>query len=492
MSLEIHQLAMCKQSVFSPSRTSPNKLYPDWRRSSVIYDDHLSGVYNSLQQAVMQRLPRAMARLGIGGFELESIELQLTSHNDGDYYHWHTDNGTPATEARMVTFVYYFHGRRKGFSGGELRLYADDGLREIVEPENDLLVLFSSYRKHEVMPVVCPSRRFEDGRFTLNGWVRRRLPQMIPDHFGYWIFSPPKVDPSIVREASPALGPERQSPNGPQDSGSDRPMLGEHALRIQALQCVLHRTRGNSSRITEHESMSAEAFFEDHYFANKPVVIRGAMKDSTAVRTWTPTFFQEQYGSVQVPVTAGRETDPDYEKNFRSTLCTVSMAELVDHVLRGASNDTYLVARNYFFDQDGLRPLRDQLQPPAEIVNTADKRPGTVKFWFGPGGTVTPLHFDQHSILFAQVYGRKRFIFVPPFDSDKVYMQERFYSAVDVEKPDLQRFPRFAEAAVARVEVGPGDLLFIPVAWWHQARSLSPSMSATFCSFNVDGTNTPF
>lgn len=491
LSQQIFQLAVCKRGVFAPSRTSPNKLYPDWRRSTVIYDDQLGGVYGTLQQAVLQRMPTAMSLLGIDAFEIDSIELQLTSHNDGEYYHWHTDNGTAATAARTLTFVYYIHGQPKGFSGGELVLYGDDGSAETVEPESDSLLLFSSSRKHEVLPVGCPSQRFEDGRFTLNGWVRRRMPETMPDHFGYWIFSPPKDVVSPVLDAMPVNAPApRSSSRHAQTGRVDAATAASHALRVHALYSALHRAGDKASRIAEREALSPEEFFEAYYFENRPVVIRGALKDSPAVRTWTPALFRERYGNVEVQVTSGRDRDRDYERNFQSTLHTVSMAELVDRVISRPSNDTYLVARNYFFDQEALRPLRDHLQPPPGIVNTADVRPGTVKFWFGPGGTVTPLHFDEHSILFAQIYGRKRFTLVPPFDTDKVYMRDRFYSSVDVEAPDMTRFPKFAEASVAVIDVGPGDLLFIPVAWWHQVRSLSPSMSATFCSFKVEGGNT--
>jgi Cupin-like domain len=52
-------------------------------------------------------------------------------------------------------------------------------------------------------------------------------------------------------------------------------------------------------------------------------------------------------------------------------------------------------------------------------------------------------------------------------------------SLVDFAQPDLQRFPKFAEAmANASVaELEPGDALFIPSLWWHHVEALD--------SFNV-------
>ena len=51
------------------------------------------------------------------------------------------------------------------------------------------------------------------------------------------------------------------------------------------------------------------------------------------------------------------------------------------------------------------------------------------------------------------------------------------YSPVDAEQPDLSRFPRFRGAPLRRAVVEPGDLLYIPSLWWHQAHSLTTSIS---------------
>lgn len=105
-------------------------------------------------------------------------------------------------------------------------------------------------------------------------------------------------------------------------------------------------------------------------------------------------------------------------------------------------------------------------------------------------GTLTPLHYDEHSILFTQVHGRKRFRLVPSFDRDYVYPRDKYYSDVDPDQVDPARHPLFTRASVMDLEVGPGDGLFIPVGWWHWARSLSVSISATFSSFAWPFVNT--
>jgi peptidyl-lysine (3S)-dioxygenase / protease len=44
-------------------------------------------------------------------------------------------------------------------------------------------------------------------------------------------------------------------------------------------------------------------------------------------------------------------------------------------------------------------------------------------------------------------------------------------SPVDVQRPDLVRFPRFAHARAVTCTIGPGDALFLPAHWWHEVTS---------------------
>lgn len=109
------------------------------------------------------------------------VEAELTTHNDADFFAMHADAGNDRA-ARLLTYVYYFRREPPAFEGGELRLFDSqllpDGSRTVgnafdIEPVNDRLVIFLSKHLHEVRPIRCPSRRFEDGRFTVNGWVHR-------------------------------------------------------------------------------------------------------------------------------------------------------------------------------------------------------------------------------------------------------------------------------------------------------------------------------
>jgi Rps23 Pro-64 3,4-dihydroxylase Tpa1-like proline 4-hydroxylase len=470
---DLLRLAIDKSGHFRRSKTTPSPNYPGWRRSTVIYDDQLREIRERLWHELMTRLPEVLENLRMPRFDIGGLELQLTSHNDGEYYKWHTDNGTALTAPRTLSFVYYFHAAPKRFTGGELVIYQPAGDAIVVEPRNDSLVMFGSHTKHEVRTVVCPSGKFEHGRFTLNGWIHRKQRASNNDWFGYQMFSPYRAR----RVAAPV-----------------QPVDAATSARCASLLDLYGRLQPPPKRpgaIDELTKITHRRFIDDYYSRNRPVIIKGMLKNSRAVRTWSPKFFARHFPDAPVDITARRDADPDYERHFRGSLQSTTMGELVERLTKEPdSNDFYLVARNYFFDSPAFHSLHGDLKPPPQIIDAADRGLGWAKMWFGPKGTVTPLHHDLHSILFTQVHGRKQFRMIASHELPNMYLEDKYYSAVDIEKPDPARFPRFPFASIQSATVEPGDVLFIPVGWWHWVKSLDVSISVTFSRFRVPGQNT--
>src|SRR3954471_5709471 len=81
------------------------------------------------------------------------------------------------------------------------------------------------------------------------------------------------------------------------------------------------------------------------------------------------------------------------------------------------------------------------------------------------------------------VMRRRRFTLFPPDQIVNLYMGPLELtpagtpiSLVDPDAPDLERFPRFAEAAKLgqSATLDPGDAIYIPFHWWHAVASLDP------------------
>jgi SM-20-related protein len=153
---------------------------PDYRRSKVLH--RADGVRRLFEQRITAAAADWMKELGIAPFSPGSVEVQVTAHGDGNYFKLHNDSGSPDAATRGLTFVYYLFNEPKAFSGGEFRLYdsviADGEMRcgslaETIAPKNNSVLVFAPHCHHEVLPVSVPSGRFRDGRFTVNGWLRR-------------------------------------------------------------------------------------------------------------------------------------------------------------------------------------------------------------------------------------------------------------------------------------------------------------------------------
>ena len=128
------------------------------------------------------------------------------------------------------------------------------------------------------------------------------------------------------------------------------------------------------------------------------------------------------------------------------------------------------------FPQIGTENTLDVLQ-----THLTD-RPASTFLWLGNAVTAAT-HYDNLDGINCIVAGRKRFTFFPPDQFPNLYIGPldmapggQPTSLVKVSEPDLERYPRFAQALAEAetVDVEPGDAVFIPSFWWHNVESLEP------------------
>lgn len=120
--------------------------------------------------------------------------------------------------------------------------------------------------------------------------------------------------------------------------------------------------------------------------------------------------------------------------------------------------------------------------------------------WFGPAGTITPLHTDPYHNILAQVVGRKYVRLYAPRESEKLYARGIEDGGVDMANTSAldigiltgwdgtikereaahELFPAFQKAAFVDCILEEGECLYIPVGWWHYVRSLTVSFSVSF------------
>lgn len=118
-----------------------------------------------------------------------------------------------------------------------------------------------------------------------------------------------------------------------------------------------------------------------------------------------------------------------------------------------------------------------------------------LNLWVGPAGHVEALHYDPTDGTLVQLHGSKRVILFPPAQTANLYpfpfyihlkhgMKLRsWFSQVYPDRPDFAAFPKLKQALQHKYEVvlNPGEMLYIPMGWWHEVEALGDEM---VCSVN--------
>jgi ribosomal protein L16 Arg81 hydroxylase len=312
----------------------------------------------------------------------------------------------------------------------------------------------------------------------------------IPASWATWIeenrargVAPTEIDAILTANGFNIASAETPRVSKPAPNGIAMPELAWKMNRMEALLRIYSKlwreVRGAATldRITD---LHGESFFRWYYATNRPVVLVDGMRNCPALYRWSPAYFKERFGNEFVEVMTERSRDQQYELNCERHKTRMPLSRFVDQVQSaGETNDFYMVANNRSLENTGLRPLLDEIRIFDEILDN-NNRKSKVFLWFGPAGTVTPLHHDALNVLLTQVVGSKLVTLIPSFELPLIYNHVGVYSEVDLESPDYARHPLFQQTARMQVVLEPGQALFIPVGWWHHVRSLDVSVSVSF------------
>lgn len=176
-----------RQGDFSPTTVESSNVEREdlHHRSSKKLSGGLGDWKPLLTRRLVEAFPSICQAVGLKPESISRVELELVAHNHGDHFGRHVDTlqftaDDPEKSARFLSGVYYFSKEPHGFSGGELRIYPfgpplPGGQYVDVHPQNNMAIFFPAFASHEVLPVNCPSRQFDDSRFAVNCWFHRAL-----------------------------------------------------------------------------------------------------------------------------------------------------------------------------------------------------------------------------------------------------------------------------------------------------------------------------
>uniref|UniRef100_A0A1Z5KWR7 JmjC domain-containing protein 5 n=1 Tax=Ornithodoros moubata TaxID=6938 RepID=A0A1Z5KWR7_ORNMO len=229
------------------------------------------------------------------------------------------------------------------------------------------------------------------------------------------------------------------------------------------------------------ECPSLEKFVTEHLQKEVPVVIVKAIDYWPAMtsRQWSIEYILRCAGGRTVPVEVGTQYT---DESWSQTLMT--LADFVqDYILSDeVPHEIGYLAQHQLFDQ--IPELREDISIPIYCCLSEKDEEPDINVWFGPKGTTSPLHHDPKHNLLTQVFGEKYIRLYSKEQTQYLFPHESHLldntSQVDVENPDLDKFPSFSQAKYTECVLSPGEMLYIPPKCWHFVKSLSPSMSLSF------------
>ena len=246
----------------------------------------------------------------------------------------------------------------------------------------------------------------------------------------------------------------------------------------------LEAMSGADAEVPRIDSTSAEDFFRKFYFSNRPVILTGWIADWPAMRHWSLGYFSDRCGDPEIEVQAGRDLEPNYEIRSASHKRRVRLSALLE-TLRGdpQTNDFYVTANNGGTNRAALAPLWEDIGVLPGILQPGTEQDGF--FWLGPKGTITPWHHDLTNNLLVQIRGRKRVTLASVTQTPLMQNFHHCYSSFGG-MAGLDHLPPAERPKTLSCDLGPGDILFIPIGWWHHVEGLELSVSLSFVNFVKD------
>ncbi|KAI8496362.1 tRNAPhe (7-(3-amino-3-carboxypropyl)wyosine37-C2)-hydroxylase [Branchiostoma belcheri] len=185
-------------------------------------------------------------------------------------------------------------------------------------------------------------------------------------------------------------------------------------------------------KVPLYENVNKERFLREIYPKRVPAILRG-VDIGPCVDLWTTDYLCQKGGNRQVKIHVCPTAQMDFiNKNF--SYRTLPFDEFV----RRAAEEKHT---DFFHSQDEKYYLRSLGEDPRKIMDN----------------------------LLIQVSGRKRVVLFSPRDATHLYLTGDKSAVLDLENPDLERFPQFSQARPYTCTLQPGDILFLPVNvfWRH-------------------------
>ncbi|PNJ73741.1 tRNA wybutosine-synthesizing protein 5 [Pongo pygmaeus] len=228
------------------------------------------------------------------------------------------------------------------------------------------------------------------------------------------------------------------------------------------------------------EGVSREQFMQHLYPQRKPLVLEG-VDLGPCTSKWTVDYLSQVGGKKEVKIHVAAVAQMDFiSKNF------VYRTLPFDQLVQRAAEEKH---KEFFVSEDEKYYLRSLGEDPRKDVADIRKQfpllKGDIKFpeffkeeqffssvfRISSPGLQLWTHYDVMDNLLIQVTGKKRVVLFSPRDAQYLYLKGTKSEVLNIDNPDLAKYPLFSKARRYECSLEAGDVLFIPALWFHNVIS---------------------
>lgn len=228
------------------------------------------------------------------------------------------------------------------------------------------------------------------------------------------------------------------------------------------------------------ENITKEQFIKEYYKPQKPVIMKGLTKDWPAFKKWNLDYIQQLAGDKEVPLYNNTAA-----KGNQSSVVPAAKMKLYDYVelLKKGPTDLRIFFYNILNELPAL--LKDFTYP--DIGLKFFKRLPVM--FFGGQGSRVLLHYDMDlpNLLHIHFHGTKSVRLYAPSETKYLYKLPfaiHNIESIDMDNPDLEKYPALEYAQSQECIMVHGDALFMPCGYWHYIKYLDGGFSMTLRAYS--------
>lgn len=245
-----------------------------------------------------------------------------------------------------------------------------------------------------------------------------------------------------------------------------------------------------------YENVDIEMFRNCICSKRLPALLK-AVDVGPCLEKWTPEFLVENTKDKEVRVHVSTSPRLDFiNKNFAYK--SVTLDELIERIFYPRRKNSWFLSEDefYYLRSLGGNPRKDV----ADIGKDYPSLACDVKvpqffpaenffssvFRLASAGVQLWTHYDIMDNILIQIHGRKKVVLFSPKDISYMYLIGDKSAVIDIDDPDLDRFPNFQLATKYECYLEPGDILYIPALWFHNVTSVDPGIAVNMFWRHLD------